>query len=122
MKSRVIDSSVWISFFCDLSWSEQGQKYLQDVSLIVPSIVLFEVYRKLRKTRNESEAMIAVAQIGKNQVIPLDSSLALAAGDVSLQHGLAMADAIVYTTALLHHAELFTRDNDFRSLAGVTVV
>jgi predicted nucleic acid-binding protein len=53
-------------------------------------------------------------------VVPLDESLALAAADVSLEHGLAMADAIIYPTAARHRAEIITVDADLGGLPGVT--
>jgi predicted nucleic acid-binding protein len=41
------------------------------------------------------------------------------AADLSLDHQLAMADAIVYATAILHDATVVTSDSDFESLPGV---
>ena len=52
--------------------------------------------------------------------VPLSDSLALAAADVSLEFRLAMADSIVYATALAEDAELVTSDSDLRNLPGVT--
>ncbi len=54
------------------------------------------------------------------RVVPLTSSIALMAADVSLRHGLAMADAIVYATALDEDAQVVTSDADLKNLTGVT--
>lgn len=44
--------------------------------------------------------------------MPLTESIALTAADLSLDRRLAMADAIVYATAVLHPADLVTSDSD----------
>jgi predicted nucleic acid-binding protein len=52
----------------------------------------------------------------------LDTSLALEAADVSLEHGLAMADSIVYATARRHGAKVVTGDADFDGLPDTVVI
>ena len=74
----------------------------------------------IKQKRNEEEALTAVAQMGKTQLIPLTDALALTAADVSLRYQVAMADAIVYATALIQEAQLVTSDGDLASLPGVT--
>jgi len=58
----------------------------------------------------------------KRHMVPFDSRLAFHAADISLKHGLALADSLVYATALSQHARLVTSDNDFRGLPGVVLV
>jgi len=84
-----------------------------------PVIVLYEVYRWLRRERGDEEALIAAAQIAKTQVVPVTVTLALTAADLGLEHGLPMADSLVYATAMSTGAELITSDADFASLPGV---
>ena len=52
-------------------------------------------------------------------VINLDSEIALLASDMSKQHGLPMADSIIYATAVLWDAELYTQDKHFENLDRV---
>ena len=66
---------------------------------MTPSIVVYEVYKRLKKEKGEEVALEAYAQITRTQIIPLDQDSALQAADISLAHSLAMADAIVYSTA-----------------------
>jgi predicted nucleic acid-binding protein len=87
--------------------------------IVTPSLVLYEVYKVLRRDESEEHALRAVAQMMKTNVIPLTATGALEAADVSLEHGLAMADAIVYATARSHDAELVTTDADLGRLPGV---
>jgi predicted nucleic acid-binding protein len=42
--------------------------------------------------------------------------------DVSLKHGLAMADSIVYATARRYDAKLVMGDTDFEGLPGALVI
>ena len=52
-------------------------------------------------------------------VINLDSEIALLASDISKQHRLPMADSIIYATAELYDADLFTQDKHFENLYRV---
>ena len=87
--------------------------------VLTPTIVLYEIYKVVKRQRSEEEALTAIAQMGKTQVVPLNDTIALTAADVSLTYHIAMADAIVYATALIHKAKLVTSDVDLASLPGV---
>jgi predicted nucleic acid-binding protein len=87
--------------------------------VLTPTVVAYEVYSWLKRQRGEEEALIAIAQLVKTQVVPLTVSLALAAADLGLEYGLAMADSLIYATAVTMSAELVTSDADFALLPGV---
>ena len=55
-------------------------------------------------------------------IAPIDEPLALEAADLSLTHGLAMADSFVYATARRFRATLVTGDADFDGLPDTVVV
>ena len=117
----LVDSSGWIDFFTDGGNAAKYGSYLEKPSEVVtPTIVLYEVYKLVKRERTEEEALLAAAQIHKTRIVPLSDSLALAAADVSLEFRLAMADSIVYATARAEDAELVTSDGDLRNLPGVT--
>jgi predicted nucleic acid-binding protein len=117
----LVDSSGWIDFFTDGGNAAKYGSYLEKPSeVLTPTIVLYEVYKLIKRERTEEEALLAAAQIQKTRIVPLSDSLALAAADVSLEFRLAMADSIVYATALAEDAELVTSDSDLRNLPGVT--
>ena len=63
-----------------------------------------------------------MAALRRATIAPVDESLALEAADLSLAHGLAMADSLVYATARRHGATLVTGDADFQGLPGAVVV
>jgi predicted nucleic acid-binding protein len=117
----VVDSSGWIEFFTGGANAGKYGVYLEKTSqLVTPTVVLYEVYKLIKRERTEEEALLAVAQVQKTRIVPLSESLALAAADVSLELRIAMADAVVYATARAENAELVTSDKDLQGLPGVT--
>ena len=116
----LVDSVGWIEFFTDGPLAGEYAKYLQKPSeVIVPTIVLYEVYKKIKSERSEEAALVAVATMQNAQSVPLTEELSLSAADVSLGHKLAMADAIVYASALQQNANLVTSDKDLKDLPQV---
>ncbi len=115
----LVDSSGWIQYLTDGPLAEAYAEYLASDELLVPTIVLYEVCKFVQREVSAEQAVAVAARLKEQQVVPLDEFLALEAVDVSLRHGLAMADAIVYATARGLGATLVTSDADFRELAGV---
>ena len=119
----LLDSSVWIDFFTQGTRMEEAGQYLDDLTqVITPAIVLYEVYKKIKRERSEEEALQAASLMLKTTIIPLEESLALFAADVALKYSLPMADAIVYAAALEKKAEVVTRDAHFQGLEGVVLL
>jgi len=119
----VIDSSGWVEFFTNGPLADQFAPRIRTIATVVtPTIVLYEVYKRLKRDVSEDEALVAVGAMRRSQVVPLDDALALTAADISLAFGLAMADAIVLATARVFDAELMTSDADFAGVAGVTYI
>jgi predicted nucleic acid-binding protein len=90
--------------------------------IVTSSIVLFEVYRKIKQARDEQNALAAVAAIGQTLTVPVDQTIALEAADYSLMYGLHMVDAIIYATARHFEADLYTSDEDLKQVNGVIYI
>lgn len=119
----LVDSSGWIEFFSGGPLADRYTSYLKDpTQLITPTIVLYEVYKKIKRELGEEKALLAAGQLSATQIISLTDSLALLAADISLKYGLAMADAIVYATAQDHKAQLITSDADLKDLPSVKYI
>lgn len=119
----LVDSSGWIEFFTDGPLASEYTKYLKDLTKIVtPTIVLYEVYKKIKRERTEEDALLAVSLINRTSVTPLSESIALLAADLSLKYSLPMADAIVYSTALEENCKVITSDIHFKDLDRVILI
>jgi predicted nucleic acid-binding protein len=117
----LVDSSGWLEFFTDGPLASAYAHHLKNLQeVITPTVVLYEVYKVVKRQRSEEEALAAAAQMGKTRLVPLTDVIALTAADVSLTYQVAMADAIVYATALTARAKLITSDADLAPLPDVT--
>jgi predicted nucleic acid-binding protein len=119
----VVDSSGWLQFLTDGPLADYYAKRLeQPATVITPAIVVYEVYKHSKRLRGDDGAMEALAAMRKTRIVPLDEELALTAADVSIEHKLAMADAIILATAHKLGTELVTSDDDFEEVPGVTYI
>ena len=117
----VIDSSGWVEFFTEGPLADAYAKRLRSLTgIVIPTIVLYEVYKRLKRDLSEDDALVAISAMQRARVVPVTGELALTAADLSLEHGLAMADAMILATAHLFRAELITSDRDFERVPGVT--
>lgn len=118
-----VDSYGWIERFTNGPKAELYNQVIEKAApseIVTSAIVLYEVYRKVKQTVNEQNALEAVAAISQTLIAPLDQSISLEAADYSLMLGLHMADAIVYATARHHDAELYTSDENLKGQKGVS--
>ncbi len=73
----VVDSSGWIEFFTDGPLADDYARRLRNLSSIVtPIIVIYEVYKWLKREVSESDGIIAVSAMQRTQIIPVDMNLA----------------------------------------------
>jgi predicted nucleic acid-binding protein len=116
---RVIDSSGWIEYFSGGPLAGSYADLLEMELIVTPTVVLYEVYKIIRREHSEEAGLLAVAKLKATRLVELDESLALSAAEISLERGLAMTDAIVYATACREAAELVTSDADLANLPNV---
>lgn len=116
---NVVDSSAWLEYFADGPNAEAFSKPIESTrSLIVPTLSIFEVFKRIAQQRGDAEGLRAVAVMEQARVIDLDRATAIAAARLSLDHGLALADSIMLATAQRNRATLWTQDADFKGLPG----
>lgn len=117
---NVVDSSAWLEYFGDGPNAGEFADAIADTErLVVPSITLFEVFKRIRLQRDLGAALYAVAQMQRGRVVDLDANLAVAAAELSAESGLPMADSIILATARAEDATLWTQDADFEWLEDV---
>ena len=117
---NVVDSSAWLEYFANGSNASFFAGPIEVTGeLLVPSLTIYEVFKRVLQQRDESQALRAVAVMQQGSVVDLDVRLALFAARLSVDTRLPMADSVILATARLHQATLWTQDADFSSLPGV---
>ena len=117
---NVVDSSAWLEYFANGPNAGAFASAVQATEeLVVPSITLLEVFKRVYQQRGVGPALQAVAAMQQGAVVDLDAPLALAAARISADGKLALADSVVLATARRFDATLWTQDADFEGLPGV---
>ncbi len=117
---RVVDTSAWIEWLIDSDLGRKvGREMPEQGEWIVPTVVQYELTRWLTREVSEEAAGGAIAFSNECVVSPLETAVALRAADLAKEHSLAMADAIIYATALDAGTDLLTCDAHFADLPGV---
>jgi predicted nucleic acid-binding protein len=120
---NVVDSSGWLEYFADGPQAEFFAPPIEDVSkLIVPSLSVYEVFKRVLQQAGETGALQAVATMQQGVVVDLTVAIALSAARISVEQGLPMADSVMLATARAHRATLWTQDADFKGVKGVRYV
>jgi predicted nucleic acid-binding protein len=120
---NLVDSSGWIEFVLGESNAAGFQPALQDTdSLVIPTIVAYEVSRYLRRFVSDDAADGALARMQESRIASLDIATANEAAHISLEHQLPMADSIILATARAFDAALWTQDAHFASIPGVRYI
>ena len=120
---NVVDSSGWLEYFAD----DPNANFFAPVieitnELVVPSISIYEVFKRVLQQRDESAALQAIAVMQQGLVVELDTNLALNAAKISTEYSLPMADSIMLATAFSYDATLWTQDSDFSGIDGVKYI
>ena len=117
---QVVDSCGWLEYFADGPNAGFFAPAIEATTqLLVPSITLFEVMKRVLQQRSEADALRAVALMRQGRVVELTDTLALGAAQLSFQLKLPLADSIILHTARAHGAVLWTQDAHFANIADV---
>jgi predicted nucleic acid-binding protein len=120
---NVVDSSGWLEFFADGPNADFFAPAIRKPQeLVVPTVSLYEVFKRVLQQRDESQALQAVALMEQGTIADLTPTLALAAAKVSSDLKLPMADSIMLATARAFDATLWSQDADFEGLEGVRFI
>lgn len=117
---NVVDSSGWLEYFADGPNADNFAPALEDLaSLLVSAVSIYEVFKRVRQQADETQALTAVALMNQARVLDVTPELALSAAELSIELGLAMADALILATAQAEEATLWTQDAHFARIEGV---
>lgn len=117
---NLVDSSAWLEYFADEPNADFFRPAIENVAeLVVSSINVYEVFKRVLQQRDESAALRAVALMEQGRLIDVDERIALHAAEMSLRLKLPMADSVILATVRACDATLWTQDADFKGIEGI---
>lgn len=120
---NVVDSSGWLEYFADgPNAAFFATPLAEPADLVVPSLSIFEVFKRVLQQRDETAALRAAALMQQGHVVDLDGSLAMSAAKLSVDLKLPMPDSVILATARQFGALLWTQDSDFAALPNVRYI
>jgi predicted nucleic acid-binding protein len=120
---NVVDSSGWLEYFAAGANADFFADAVEATDeLVVPTVSVYEVFKRVAQQRGEGDALQAVALMQQGSVVDLTATIALEAARTSSALGLPMADSIILATARASRATLWTQDSDFASIDGVSYI
>ncbi len=120
---NLVDSCGWLEYFADGPNANFFAPAINDInSLIVPTICILEVFKRVLQQRDEDSALKAVALMEQGRVVDLNDTLAMNAVKLSLDNKLPMADGILLATAHAYNSVIWTQDADFKGIKGVKYI
>jgi predicted nucleic acid-binding protein len=120
---NVVDSSGWLEYFAagaNASFFAPAIKATD--SLVVPTICMYEVFKRLLTQRGEEDALQAVGIMSLGILADLTREIAVNAAYISSELQIAMADSVILATARVYDAILWTQDADFKGMDGVQYI
>ena len=121
----LIDSYGWIEYFGEGPLADSYATFIEkadEKETVTPTIVIYEVYRKIKSIRGEEKALEAYAQMSRTKIVDLTSSLCLEAADISINLNLGMADSIIVATAKAYNAQIVTSDEHLKKMDRVKFI
>jgi len=120
---NVVDSSGWLEYFANgINADFFAPAITDEPKLLVPTICLFEVFKRLSIQRGKDTALEAMGMLYRGELVALSDEIALQAALLSLEYKLPLADSIILATAQSLKATLWTQDEHFKGLPGVEYI
>ena len=117
---NVVDSSAWLEYFAGGGNDDQFARAIENTDqLIVPTLSIYEVFKRVMQQRSEGAALQAIALMQQGHVVDMDTRIALEAARTSIRHQLPLADSVILATARQYQAMLWTQDVHFEGIEGV---
>jgi predicted nucleic acid-binding protein len=120
---NVVDSSGWLEYFArgtNASFFAPVVKATD--TLFVPTVCIYEVFKRLLAQRGEEDALQAIGIMSLGIIADLTREIAVNAANISSEFKIAMADSIIMATARANNATLWTQDADFEVIGGVQYI
>lgn len=120
MNLQCIDTSAWIEITHAGPNAQKFSKLLEKPdSIITSTISIYEIARYTTRVAGEEPCADFIRFIQQYSISPVTTEIAELAAALAPKHKLAMADSLIYATALIQNATLWTQDVDFDGLPNV---
>jgi toxin FitB len=120
---NLVDSCGWLEYFADGPNADFYAGALEDTdALLVPTICLLEVFKRILQQKGEDAALKAMAAMHQGLSVPLNSPLAMGAARISRDFKLPLPDSVVLAIAQAYKAIIWTQDAHFKDFEGVRYV
>ncbi|MGE5848215.1 MAG: type II toxin-antitoxin system VapC family toxin [Ignavibacteria bacterium] len=117
---NLVDSSGWLEYLADGKNAKSFAPAIEKVDeLIVSTINIYEIYKKILNEKDEDAAIQVMGMMQQAKVIEVNAAIAIQAAKLSFEKKIPMADSLIYITAKLNDATVWTQDIDFKDLDGV---
>ena len=117
---NLVDSSGWLEYFTDGKNAEFFAPVIENTDELIVSVInLYEIYKKIASEKDDDSAIQAIALMQQPKVIDVTNSISILAARLSIKLEMPMADSIIYATARMYDAIVWTQDSDFENLEGV---
>ena len=117
---NLVDSSGWLEYFADGKNADFFAPAVEDTNnLMVSTINIYEVFKNILLERDENAALQAIAVMQQAMIKDVDPAIALLASRLSIKNKLPMADSLIWATAKLNDATLWTQDSDFKEIREI---
>jgi predicted nucleic acid-binding protein len=111
---NIVDTSGWLEYLAGSEYSSYYEKQIEhSKELIVPTIIVYEVFKKLLGEAGEDNALKVVGHMQIANIAELDMDISLFAAKISWDFKVPMADSIILATGYKHHATIYTHDEHF---------
>lgn len=117
---NLVDSTAWLEYFADgPNAGFFAASIEKNAELLVPTIVVYEVYKRVCQQRDDRAALEAISVLQHGRIVDLTASVAIIAAQISCEEKLPMADSIILATARAENAIIWTQDADFKDMERV---
>ncbi|RME28720.1 MAG: type II toxin-antitoxin system VapC family toxin [Deltaproteobacteria bacterium] len=117
---NLVDSCGWLEYFAGGKNAGFFAAAIEDTErLLVPTICLLEVFKRVLQQRGHDLALQVVAAMQQGRVVELDGTIALSAARLGVKLGLPLADSVILATARAYGAVVWTEDSHFEGIDGV---
>jgi len=120
---NVVDSSGWLEYFAGSTNASTFATVVKATdTLVVPTVCMYEVFKRLLVQRGEVSALQAIGIMSLSIIADLSREITVNAAFISSKFNIAMADSIILATAWAYDATLWTQDADFEGIDGVQYI